>query len=219
MATFWIGSVQTGKRDDEVSAAEREQITATLATMNCIPIFAPTELVDRAYLGYCKQILWCAACPSCFVSFVTSPPSSPFVRPKEGSRSTRPSTRDDRLLVVGRPSFHNVDMLDQTHAVWHTDSVQYTENPEMVWDQASSNNFWQAYVDLNQLFFQGVWTPPLLLSRVERYVTALTSLVLRSSLSPLMLAPQPWPLSALLIRGTGAEADDEQGAAGRGVGA
>jgi len=103
--TYWIGTVNPG-RDRILSEGDRISIRNVLSEIGCIPIFAPQELIDRAYLGYCKQQLW--------------------------------------------PSFHNVDLLDLTHACWNGDAC--ISNPELSWDQSSVQGHWEAYLELNSLF-------------------------------------------------------------------
>ena len=57
ISTRWIGTVKPG-RDRVLSEADKVSIRKALAPMDCFPIFAPQEVVDRAYLGFCKQQLW-----------------------------------------------------------------------------------------------------------------------------------------------------------------
>lgn len=90
VVTTWIGTVNAG-RDRMLTDSDKFSISLLLKEMGCIPIFASQELIDRAYLGFCKQQLW--------------------------------------------PSFHNVDLLDLTHACWNGDAC--ISNPELSWDQSS----------------------------------------------------------------------------------
>jgi len=106
--TMWIGSVHASIPIDDLSSEEKEKIRTVLSKMNCIPVFASSDIVNRAYLGYCKQILW--------------------------------------------PSFHNVDILDLSHSTWNASGTGPKTRPEATWDQASTMNYWQAYVELNELF-------------------------------------------------------------------
>jgi trehalose 6-phosphate synthase/phosphatase len=57
MKTYWVGTVNSG-RDRVLTEADMISIRKALLPMNCYPIFAAQELVDRAYLGFCKQQMW-----------------------------------------------------------------------------------------------------------------------------------------------------------------
>ena len=56
VSTMWIGTVTC--RGRLLTEADKLAIRTVLQPMNCVPIFASQDLVDRAYLGYCKQQLW-----------------------------------------------------------------------------------------------------------------------------------------------------------------
>mmetsp|Transcript_10939 Transcript_10939/g.23726 ORF Transcript_10939/g.23726 Transcript_10939/m.23726 type:complete len:1323 (+) Transcript_10939:93-4061(+) len=59
--TTWIGSV-SADREILKDPAEREKMSAVLGKMNCIPVFfhdvGDDDLLDRMYMGFCKQVLW-----------------------------------------------------------------------------------------------------------------------------------------------------------------
>jgi len=55
--TRWVGTVSAGP-GRVLHEIDKVQIRKVLLAMDCVPIFAPQELVDRAYLGFCKQQLW-----------------------------------------------------------------------------------------------------------------------------------------------------------------
>ena len=55
--TKWVGTVSAGS-GRVLHEMDKVQIRKVLLAMDCVPIFAPQELVDRAYLGFCKQQLW-----------------------------------------------------------------------------------------------------------------------------------------------------------------
>ena len=59
--TTWIGSV-SADRDILSDPAEREKVAEVLGRMNCIPVFfhdvGDGDVLDRMYLGFCKQVLW-----------------------------------------------------------------------------------------------------------------------------------------------------------------
>mmetsp|Transcript_27073 Transcript_27073/g.72919 ORF Transcript_27073/g.72919 Transcript_27073/m.72919 type:complete len:1138 (+) Transcript_27073:380-3793(+) len=55
LETRWIGTVQIG---DEASDETKEKVTTVLEAMNCHPIFVTTDMIEKAYIGYCKGILW-----------------------------------------------------------------------------------------------------------------------------------------------------------------
>mmetsp|Transcript_32999 Transcript_32999/g.74466 ORF Transcript_32999/g.74466 Transcript_32999/m.74466 type:complete len:889 (+) Transcript_32999:122-2788(+) len=57
MDTVWIGTVNAG-RDRVLTEADKISIRKVLEPMNCVPIFAAQDLVDRAYFGFCKDHLW-----------------------------------------------------------------------------------------------------------------------------------------------------------------
>jgi trehalose 6-phosphate synthase/phosphatase len=40
------------------SQEDKEQVTALLAEMNCIPLYLDGNLIDSHYNGFCKQVLW-----------------------------------------------------------------------------------------------------------------------------------------------------------------
>ena len=152
--TTWIGTVDVPDESLQ-DPQEREAIRQVLAEMDCIPIFLMDEgddqqktgnsksetLVDRMYLGYCKQVLW--------------------------------------------PSFHNVDLLALATNSWgqrkhnpvRPDPVQacaiaaaeaeerkrsgsVNDEKEVLlesdWDQRRLDNWWSAYIQVNQTFCQVV---------------------------------------------------------------
>ena len=51
MDTVWIGTVNAG-RDRVLTEADKISIRKVLEPMNCVPIFAAQDLVDRAYFGF-----------------------------------------------------------------------------------------------------------------------------------------------------------------------
>jgi len=53
--TKWIGTVQIG---DEASDETKQKVTEVLSQMNCFPIFVTSQMIEQAYIGYCKGILW-----------------------------------------------------------------------------------------------------------------------------------------------------------------
>jgi trehalose 6-phosphate synthase/phosphatase len=55
--TVWVGTINAG-RERVLREQDKIQIRKALAPMHCVPVFADNDLVDKAYLGYCKQHLW-----------------------------------------------------------------------------------------------------------------------------------------------------------------
>ncbi|KAI9998641.1 hypothetical protein PInf_003223 [Phytophthora infestans] len=60
MSTTWVGCVTYHARSDqeELSEADKSEITAILAEMNCIPVFIDRQLAANHHGGYCKSKLW-----------------------------------------------------------------------------------------------------------------------------------------------------------------
>mmetsp|Transcript_7987 Transcript_7987/g.24669 ORF Transcript_7987/g.24669 Transcript_7987/m.24669 type:complete len:975 (-) Transcript_7987:324-3248(-) len=59
LETQWFGTV-CGARSDglAVEAEDYDSIRTALQLMKCTPLFVPLSTYHRAYLGFCKQILW-----------------------------------------------------------------------------------------------------------------------------------------------------------------
>jgi trehalose 6-phosphate synthase/phosphatase len=55
-ANRWIG--WPGIASDELSSADRKQITRELAKYNCVPVFMTQKQIDDFYNGYSNSILW-----------------------------------------------------------------------------------------------------------------------------------------------------------------
>lgn len=59
LRTFWVGSVCAATESDgPIRTLDQEGIQMALRPMNCIPLFPSDSVVDGAYLGFCKQIIW-----------------------------------------------------------------------------------------------------------------------------------------------------------------
>ncbi|GMI02684.1 hypothetical protein TrVE_jg6927 [Triparma verrucosa] len=52
--TYWIGGVRLSSLPD----SEKTEIKQLCSAMNAYPIFVPTTLHEKHYLGMCKQVLW-----------------------------------------------------------------------------------------------------------------------------------------------------------------
>jgi trehalose 6-phosphate synthase/phosphatase len=54
MEVIYIGCLKV-----EVDSSEQDEVAATLLeNFNCVPAFLPTDLKNRFYHGFCKQMLW-----------------------------------------------------------------------------------------------------------------------------------------------------------------
>ena len=54
--TCWFGTASVPGAP--LTPAEQELLTATLLNINCHPVYLDSDTARKAYLGFCKQILW-----------------------------------------------------------------------------------------------------------------------------------------------------------------
>ena len=54
--TFWVGTLSIP--DAAPTEEERDILTKLVGAMNCIPVFVDQKQKDRAYHGYCKEVMW-----------------------------------------------------------------------------------------------------------------------------------------------------------------
>ncbi len=54
--TFWVGTLSIP--DPAPSEAEMEILKKLVGAMNCIPVSVDQDQKDRAYHGYCKEVMW-----------------------------------------------------------------------------------------------------------------------------------------------------------------
>jgi len=151
--TTWIGTVSVPDESLQ-DPQEREAIRQVLAEMDCIPIFLMDEsddqqktgnsksesLVDRMYLGYCKQVLW----PSFHNVDLLDLATNSWGQKKHNTDRPDPVQACAHAAAEAKERKRSGSVNDEK-GVLQSD-----------WDQRRLDSWWSAYIQVNQTFCQVV---------------------------------------------------------------
>ena len=138
--TTWIGTVSNIPAQALQDPKERDAIRKVLEPMDCIPIFFEEDhLLDLMYLGFCKQVLWPSFHNVDLLELATNGWGQ-----RQKSMSTSDPVEACRLAAA------------EAHERKRLGSTQEPVHSESDWDQSRLDNWWQAYIKVNQKFSQVV---------------------------------------------------------------
>ncbi|KAL7444630.1 hypothetical protein ACHAXH_008584 [Discostella pseudostelligera] len=177
--TTWIGTVSNVPSSQLENPVDREEIRQLLQGMGCIPIFFSKEeqvvaiveasagassagaggaaggektntLLDRMYLGFCKQVLWPSFHNVDLLDLATN----------GWGQCQRNTIRSDPVVACAhaaaeakeRKRSESSDGMMSNITTTQSPSTQKPQKLQSNWDQRRLDSWWNAYVQVNQTF-------------------------------------------------------------------
>mmetsp|Transcript_43467 Transcript_43467/g.91312 ORF Transcript_43467/g.91312 Transcript_43467/m.91312 type:complete len:1357 (+) Transcript_43467:272-4342(+) len=146
--TTWIGTVSNIPSQLLQDPLERTAIQTVLEGMDCIPIFFTENesLLDLMYLGFCKQVLWPSFHNVDLLDLATN---------GWGQRQ-RNTTRSDPVKACALAAAEAKERKSSAGTQAEAANAGAAPQLQSDWDQRRLDNWWNAYIKVNERFSEEV---------------------------------------------------------------